>query len=256
MRTKKNHVKSVLRAISILECYLDSDKLKFSDITKKTGLSNSTVSRLLTSLIEKDFLTKHNGDYSLGNIIFILGMTKLSNSIFSKQIHPTLQELASLSEETVNASILYYDGIIYIDKILGIHTLRSDIPIGKKAFFNTSASGKVMLANFKKEKIDEVLNNISLEQKTKNTITDKKLFLKELEKIKDSGYAIDNEEDEIGAKCVAGCVFNSNGDVAGAISISGFSERIDNNLEYFIKLIKKHCNEVSFKLGYRSKQYK
>ena len=111
MRTNGNLVNSVIRALSILECYLDVDELKFTDIVKKARLSNGTVNRLLETLMEKDFIIKkENGNYSLGNKNHngeVVGAISISG--FSDRMDNNLDFLKPYREQKVKYYINSYN---------------------------------------------------------------------------------------------------------------------------------------------------
>jgi IclR family transcriptional regulator, KDG regulon repressor len=247
-----NQVNSLHRAINVLECFLIGEELSFGEICKKTNLSNGTVYRILQTLLERDYISKNNKleRYTIGKGVYVLGINAIKNYEFEKNIRPALEKLALITKETANASIFYDNSIIFIDSVKGSYSIKMDIKIGKKTYINASAAGKVMLAYFDSEKIDRILNLVSLPKFTVNSITDEASFKKELCNIRKLGYAIDNEEEEIGLKCIAGPVFNYHGGIEGAISISGPTLRIDQNLNNFIDLVIKTCNEISLKLGF------
>ena len=249
---KNNQIKSIKRAIDVLECFLASESLSFNEICKKTNLSHGTVYRIINTLINRNFITKDykSDKYIIGKGVFILGLFALKNYEFEKIVHPALEELALNTKETANASIFYDNSIIFVDSVKSSYSVKMDVKIGQRTFINSSASGKAILSYFEQEKIDEILKNSSLPKLTVNSITDKEQFKKELEIVRRKGFALDNEEEEIGLKCVGGPVFNYKGSVEGAISISGPTSRIDQNLEIFINYVKKTCSDVSSKLGY------
>jgi IclR family KDG regulon transcriptional repressor len=252
---KTDHVKSIVRAVSILECFLESEKLSFKEICRKTKLSNGTVYRILETLIDRNFISRDSKSekYLIGKGIFVLGNLALKNYEFEKIVHPMLEELVTNTKETANASIFYDNSIIFIDSVDSPYSIKMNVKIGQKTYINSSASGKAILAYINEDKINEVLNYADLPKLTVNTITDKELFKKELNKVRGNGYAIDNEEEEAGLMCIAGPVFNYEGKIEGAVSISGLSSRIEQNLNNFISAIKKACSEVSLEMGYFEK---
>jgi IclR family transcriptional regulator, KDG regulon repressor len=251
-----DQVKSIIRAVNILECFLENERLTFKEICRKTNLSNGTVYRILETLIDKNFVSRDSKTekYLIGKGIFVLGNLALKNYEFEKIAHPVLEELVTNTKETANASIFYDNSIIFIDSVDSPYSIKMNVKIGHKTNINSSASGKAILAYFTEDKIDEVLEYANLPKLTINSITDKELFKKELNEVKINGYALDNEEEEIGLKCVAGPVFNYEGKIEGAISISGLASRVDPSLNEFIAAIKEACSEVSLKMGYLNKK--
>jgi DNA-binding IclR family transcriptional regulator len=109
-----------------------------------------------------------------------------------------------------------------------------------------------MLAYLSDEEIEEIWNNSKIEKLTEYTITELEALKKELKEIKEKGYAVDNEENELGVRCIGAPVFNHNGCVEGAISISGPAIRVTKDkIEEFAEEVKKYAGLISKELGYR-----
>ena len=114
-----------------------------------------------------------------------------------------------------------------------------------------SALGKVILANIGHEELEKYIESANFEKRTINSIASKKQLIDELTVIKANGYAVDNEEYEIGLKCIASPIFNIQGNVVAAISISGPSNRISNeSIPYFKNKIITAAKTISSNLGY------
>ena len=244
--------KSLNKALDIIECFEEKECYSFSELCKKTGQTNATVNRILRTFSNKKFINKDKktGLYYLGEKFFILGFLLFKNLEFAQIVKPVLEELSNITGETANASILFENYIVFIDTVEGKYSVKMSTKIGRRNTLNCSASGKALISFFTDREIDLILNSINLPKYNENTITNKNEFRKELKRTSELGYAIDNEEEEIGLKCIAGPVFNCNGKVVGAISISGPSRRINNNFELFIKQVKEACSIASKKLGY------
>ena len=248
---KINEVRSVIRALNVLECFLEEEYLSFGGITKRINLSNGTVNRLLKTLITKDFIKKNQetGLYGLGERFFLFGFSALKNFKFNHIVHPILEELTLKTGETSNASIIYDNALIFIDTVSGKHLVKMDTRIGKRNYIHTSASGKIILSYLEEKKTEEILGTIQLKRFTVNTITDKNLFKKEMKQGRIDGCIVDNEEEEIGLKCIAAPVFNFYGSVVGAISISGPTLRINKDICILKKEVIYSCKKASLKLG-------
>lgn len=244
-------IKSLNKALDVIECLSKKDCLTFTEICKNANLPNGTANRIIKTLMNRNFIEKDkiNKKYYLGEKIFILGFLLFKNCNFGQIVRPILKEISDNTSETVNASILFENSVVFIDTVEGAYSVKMAAKIGHKNYINVSAAGKALAAFQEKNKIDEILLNARFPKLTKNTINNKKEFKKELERVYQNGYAVDNEEEEIGLKCIAGPVFDSNNKVVGAISISGPNTRIDNNFEKFKEEINKGCIKASKKLG-------
>ena len=124
--------------------------------------------------------------------------------------------------------------------------------IGKRNPMYCTATGKAMLAFLPEEEVLKIWKGSKIIKLTENTITDFILYKKELQEINKIGYAIDNEENEMGVKCVGAPIFNIKGEVAGAISVSGPINRItEDKIDFISKEVMKYANLISEEIGYK-----
>ena len=248
----KNIVKSVEKALFILDCFKDIEEIGFNELGKLTGLPNGTLFRIISTLINRDYIYKDasTGLYRLGKKISILGLAAIRNLNFHKIIHSLLQDIARDTRETANAAINVNNEIVYIDIVESPQAIKMLAKIGSRDSIHSTSLGKVLLAFMEKKEQDIVLEKIELVKKTENTITKKETLKREVKNIVKNGYAVDNEENELGCKCIAVPVFDQNKKVVGEISISGPIDRINENLEELIKKIMKYGMIASNQLGY------
>ncbi|UUZ83765.1 IclR family transcriptional regulator [Paenibacillus sp. P26] len=152
---------------------------------------------------------------------------------------------------TVNLVILDGNEGVYIDKIEGTSGIVAYSRIGRRVPIHSSAVGKALVAYKHRDDIEKILKGYEFGIQTENTITNGPDFLKELEKVRSEGYAIDNQENEPGVRCVAVPVRNHTGQVIAAVSmstpVSSFGE---DPLEKVLPLLKEAADEISQKLGF------
>jgi DNA-binding IclR family transcriptional regulator len=232
--------------------------ISISDLSKEIGLPKGTVHRLLSSLayygyIRQDQVIK---SYSLGLKLLDLGSLVASQMDLRKNAEEPLRSLAEKCKETVHLVIMDRDEVVYIDKVettKDMGGLRMASRVGSRNLAHCCAVGKVLLAYWPKEELDQFISRKGLFQRTANTITDPKTFREHLRMVKEQGYAIDDEENEKGIRCVAGPVFGVSGKPAGAISISGPAFRVTKKMiqEVLKKEIQETAMKISQQLGYR-----
>lgn len=251
----KNIVQSVDRALSILEVLSDYNQgLGTTEIGEKVGLHKSTVHRLLGTLIYKGYVVqdKATNKYKLTLKLFELGNKKMDSLDILTVSKPYTSELMEKVNEVVHLVIRDKNDIVYIDKVEADNTIMMVSNIGRRSPLYCTSVGKAMLAFMKEEEVKEIWENSNIQKLTKNTITDYDEFKRELDKIRANGYAEDNEEHEIGVRCVGAPVFNYRGKVEGAISISGPTIRITKDkVEDLAREVKKYAGLISRELGYR-----
>ncbi len=217
------------RSVAILDALAsDTPELGVTELAKATGMSKGTVHRILASLehhrlVEQDSESKR---YRLGLRLFEFGSRATAQIDYVRLVEPFLQQLASQTGETTHLAILDEGTILYVAKVDGWHSLRMPSQIGKRLPTHCTALGKVMLAGLPDVNLRQILKGHGLVQLTPNTLTSLERLKSELEAIRRLGYSVDNEELELGLRCVAAPVVDSNGDAVAAVSISGPTTRI------------------------------
>ena len=228
----KNTVQSLERAALLLDVLSRfSQGLSLGELAEKVRLSKGTVHRLLTSLSYLDFIRQDplSKKYLLGFKLVELGNSILNQIDFRTEAKPLLMELAERTKETVHLVILDNDQVLYVDKVEASASstgLRMASMLGSRIPAHCCAVGKVLLAFLPEEKYEEVVGRNPLAKRTANTITDLEKMKSHLKKVRNNGYALDNEENEIGIRCVAAPIRDQRGEVIAAISISAPAIRI------------------------------
>lgn len=246
-------VQSIDRAVSILKCFSKQRKeMKLSEIADELSLNKSTVHGIISTLkynglIDQDEETQK---YRLGLYLMKLGDTVASSIDIRDIAHPIIKEVSQQLNETVHLSKLDGDELIYLDKVESNQSMRIFTTIGSRMPAYCTGMGKAMLAYIDDEKINNLLSD-ALEPMTEYTITDKNELLKRLADIREKGYAMDNEENSIGLRCIAAPIFDHKGNAKYAISVSGPTVRMtDKRMENIISIIKDSARKISYKLGY------
>ncbi|MGF7396456.1 IclR family transcriptional regulator [Thermoanaerobacterium thermosaccharolyticum] len=252
---KNNQIKSVAKALAIID-YLASKNsdVPLSQISRDLNIAKSTAHGLITTLKDFGYIeqSQFTGNYKLGIHLFELG-SKVANTLDVFNIaSPYIRQLVESIGETVHLAILDKGEVLYIDKRESSRSIRISSQIGIHLPAHCTGVGKVLLAYLPIEEIREIIRNHGLTKYTKNTITDFDSLKEELEKIRECGYAVDNEEFMDGLKCIAAPIFNSKGNVEASLSISGPVSRM-NGCEYdkAIKSILEVTMTISRLLGYR-----
>lgn len=233
MTNNKEIINSVDRALDILLLLQHEGKeMGITQISNCLGVYKSTVYRTLTTLENKGFVQQNpeNGKYWLGIRLYSLGMLIKDKLTLKKLVHPYGKALSEKFKEVVHISVLdknskNYPKHIIIDKFHTQQVLSLTPPIGSSACCHSSAVGKALLAFTDKSYLDRYIGN-QLPRFTAKTITDWASLLAELEKIKSQGFAIDDEELELGLSCVAAPILNKKGEAIAALSVSGPKARI------------------------------
>lgn len=253
----KNPVQSAERIFGVLETLAETGPIGLIDLSDRLGLHKSTVHRLLLSLTCMGYVKQEeeNGKYKLTFKIVEISEKVLSKVDIVSVIHPLIAELANDCRETVHFVQRRGTEVFYLDKVAPLYPHESAIrmasQVGLARPLYCSAVGKAILAEMKNEEVEYIWNNSIIEKKTENTITTLSEIQKELNVIRKNGYALDNEENEIGVRCIAACVRNHKGQPNNAFSISAPAGRMtDDRIAKLAKDVLKTKEAIQKVLGY------
>ena len=221
--TKRNL--SVGRALQILEYLAFGRKpVKLQKIATDLSLSASTVLRFLNAFSEQGFIAQDpdTNKYFLTQKLSSLGDMIKSGFLLRDRIHPFLIEITDRLSESSSLAIEEDMQVVYIDLVEGPdYTLQTLHRIGKVAPMNTTAVGKALLLNYYPHRIDEYIRARDLPSLTPNSIVQKDLLMEELKITAERGFAVDNEECEVGVRCVAIPLREYTGTIIGAVGVTG-----------------------------------
>ncbi|GAB7026912.1 IclR family transcriptional regulator [Geotalea toluenoxydans] len=247
-------IQAVSHALDLLEQFHDDvDELGVTELSKRLKLHKNNVFRLLATLESRNYIeqNKVTENYRLGLKTLELGQTFIKQMGLLRQSRPVLESLVHDCNETTYVAILKEFHIIYLDVVETDLTVRVVPRVGARLPAYCTAAGKVQIAYMTDE---ELANFLPKEMKrfTPNTIIDREELKKHLALVATQGYAIDNEELDVGVKCVGAPIRDYTRRIIGAVSISGPSMRFtDERLEKeLIPMVIQASEEISSKLGY------
>ncbi|MBV1757357.1 MAG: IclR family transcriptional regulator [Dethiosulfatibacter sp.] len=256
MKDTINTVQSVDRTINIIEVLSNHrDGLGLTELSQIIGLHKSTVHRLLLTLISHGYVSQNpqNQQYHMTIKMYELGSRVIDSMDLSKVSRPYLKALRDATNEVVHLVIPDGTDIVYIDKMESNNSIRMHSRIGARSPLYSTSAGKAMLAYLPESRIREIWDASDIIQRTPNTVVKYDQLLVVLEKVRENGYALDEEENEPGIRCIGAPIFNHKGDVIGAISISGPTMRVTPEVvETFKEHILKYTRLISQELGYRT----
>lgn len=227
-----NDLKSVRKAAELL-IYLASttEPQSFTGIRTSLGMGKASAHRLLATLEDLSIVRRNaeTGKYQLGITALRIGVAAGNQFELRRELRPFLSELTERSGETSNLVVLDGTRPVFIDNVESPKNLRIYSRIGRHTFPYCTSVGKVLLAHQPLEFLELTFLREPFDKRTDTSITSKEDFFKELEHIRHLGYAVDNEEAELGARCVGAPILNDSGRAIAAISISGPSARINHD---------------------------
>ena len=255
--------KAVVKTMKILECLSHDQSFGITELAALVSangnslrMNKSTVYRFLTSLKELGFVRQDSETekYSLTLKLFEIGMSVLDRLELWREAQPIIKEIARLTGETVHLATLDESSLVYLGKIESARTLRVSMMsrVGRSAPTYCTGLGKALLAHLPAERVSEILKREKVVRYTARTLTRRPDLDRELASIREKGYAIDNEEHEIGVRCVAAPIRDNRDMVCAAVSVSVPTVRLpDEEIPRYRDIVLHAAEEISLRMGCR-----
>ena len=251
---KTRSVPALERALMILELLAKSRRgLALSELARNLQLPKSSTHCLLLTLERRGYLHRHEHTrrYLFGLKLFSLANMALAGIELREQAAPFLRTLMEATGLTVHMAILDQDDVVLADKVEPQGLFKLATWIGKRMDAHCTGVGKALIAHISEEELDLLIKEHRLPRHNENTIASSRKLKEQLAKVRKLGYAVDNEEDEIGLRCIGSPVFDNTGRVTAAISIAGTVSQItDGNLSALADKVKKTASAISQQLGF------
>jgi DNA-binding IclR family transcriptional regulator len=246
----KNPIQVSERLNQVFEALADNGSLHLKDLCSLVGLNKSTVHRLLESLICLGYVRKNaeSGCYELSFKIVEISQRLLDRMDMGDEIRPYLKKLAKATGETVHLVIQDGTNAVYIEKVESFeNSIHMASRIGSKVPLYCSGVGKAICAELTDDKLISLWMQSDIAPLTENTITDYAVFTEKIAEIRKNGYAVDDEENEIGVRCIAAALPLRGQTGRYAFSIAAPANRITDdripNLAEKVLQIKKEISE-------------
>lgn len=247
----KYPVQTLEKALDIMDILFregTNEGLGISDLSRKLGIGKSTIHRILDTLVAYGYIEKADEStrYRLGWKLFEIGNVVPRQRNLNNFDTKILQELCNKYQETVNLGVRVDSDVVTISKIEPDASLMANLQVGKREALHATAMGKVLISEMTKSQLIETFGENELKSYTPKTITSIDELVVELEKVRNQGYSIDDEEFCLGLSCIAMPVRDYKNQIVAAISVSGPSIRLSFNK---IIDIKSGLEEVTKKLS-------
>ena len=219
-----------------------------SSLARDVKMPKSTLVRLLKAMlrhaiVQQDPRTRR---YRLGTALMHLGRAAQRQFDIERIVRPFLAELTKATGETASFAILEGDRAVYDVQVLSNSIIRGAPPIGASLGLHCTAVGKVLLTSFSETELEALVNKHGLPRHTDKTIVNAGRLRKELEKIRRTGYALDNEEAEPGGRCIAAPILDDRHEVIAAVSITGPTTRMPmDQIDNLAGIVKRTAQKIS-----------
>lgn len=248
-------IQAVSHALDLLEQFHDDvDELGVTELSKRLKLHKNNVFRLLATLESRGYIEQNKAteNYRLGLKALELGQTFIKQMGLLRQAKPILEQMVEESNETSYVAIYKENHIVYLDVVETNLTVRVVSRVGYRLPAYCTAAGKIHMAFMTEEELDELITKMNFIQHTPTTISNPDTLRKELDKVREQGYAFDDEEMDPGVRCIAAPIRDYTRRIVGAISVSGPTMRVSNaRIESeLVPLVLKASQELSTRLGF------
>ncbi len=243
------------RAVAILELlWRQGPELSVMEISHTLGINKSTVRRILKALASHRLVEENEstGRYRLGIRLFELGSSVVARLDPQERARPYLERLVLETGETAHLCILDRGEVLYLDKHEPMRTMRIPSEVGRRNPAHCTAVGKALLAYLPEEELEELVRQHGLRAYTARTITTLAELKRELARVREQGYSVDNEEFEEGLRCIGAPIRDYSGRVVASISIAGPAFRLtEEKVPVLAHSVVEVARELSEELGYR-----
>jgi IclR family acetate operon transcriptional repressor len=222
-------VQSLDRAVAILRTVADGDGLSLTEAARRSGLAPSTAYRMLTTLQAHGLVEfEENGQsWFVGVETFRIGAAFLRRRKLAERGRAIIQALMMKTGETANIALAERDGVVFVTQAETHEPIRAFFRPGTRSPYHASGIGKAVLAFLPEARRADVLRSLTFEAFTPRTLCSVEALLPALEDARANGHALDDEERNLGMRCIAAPVFNELAEPIGGLSISGPTVRID-----------------------------
>jgi len=247
-------MKSLLKAIDTINAIAEAESAGIRELSNINGYPPSTIHRIAAILVERHYLQQDpiTRQYSLSFRFLELG-TRVQQKIHLTSIaRPHIERLMAETRESVNLAVRDGDSMVYLDIAQSNHSiLRLFTRPGARGPLYATGVGKLFLSKMDEAELDAYLARSNLTPFTPYTLVGKDKIIKDLERIRNRDYSVDNEEMEEGVRCVAALIFDHQGKPAASVSITGAAMRVTpDRIKLFGNLVTKCALTISRQLGY------
>ncbi len=248
----QNYIIVLEKALRVLESFQGEREVPLGELAARARLVKSNVFRILFTLERLGYIEKlPKGRYSISPRLAHLGGDQRPLAHLINLAAPQMADLLRRFQETVNLGILDGGEVLYIHVLECSHAFRLAAHAGMRSPIHSTALGKCLVSRLPRPEVEAILKKSPLRPITPRTIRDRVTFFRELGKVRQQGFAVDNEEDSRGVRCVASPILDPEGKVHAAISLSAPVIRLDTGRDREIcEALQEVCGQLSRLLGY------
>lgn len=251
-KTQQNTIKSLDRAMQVFDHLSNLPGATLSELASDLDQSAATVYRILVTLEGRGLveLNSETQAWHIGPRAFLIGARYLRRTSVVDRARPILRDLMAETGETANLAVALDGHVVFVSQVECHHSIRAFFPPGTMSPMHASGIGKALMAQMSPPALEAHLAQAPLEAFTEHTIISAGPLREELARIKLQGFAIDDQEKNLGMRCIASAAFDWVGEAVAGISVSGPLSRVtDADIERLSTAVKQGADELSKALG-------
>lgn len=251
----KYPLRSVGRALDVLEALGagDSQGMGVGEIATAIGVSRSTAFTLLQTMVARGFVADtrigNSRLYRLGLVLVHLGDRAVAEMGITQIATPILQQLSDATKLTSRLAVLDDGYAVAIGRVDAPGPFRMISSLGRRELPHCSSVGKSLLAQLPADEVKAILKRLGMPRRTEHTLTSPAALIDELKIVAERGYALDNEEDNVGVLCVGASIHDRSGGAVAAISVTTMKLGTDEDIHRLGAIVRAHADRVSLLLG-------
>lgn len=251
-KTSQNTIKSLDRAMEVFEFLSEAQGKSLAMISSEMGQSAATVYRILVTLEGRGLVEFDPNEqlWYIGAQAFVIGARFLRRTSLVDRARPILRKLMEETGETANLGIEREGAVLFISQVETHATIRAFFPPGTLSPMHASGIGKALLAQMDEDRLDRILTAQRFERFTKYTLTDLGHLRENLIEVREVGYSVDDEEKNLGMRCIAAPVFDVSDEAVAGISVSGPISRVgEGDVSHLSRAVKDAAQALSLAIG-------
>jgi IclR family acetate operon transcriptional repressor len=251
-KAAQNTIQSVDRALDVLAILATKDGMTLSEISAELEQSPATIYRVLTTLQAREVveITPTSQLWNIGPAAFQIGASFLRRSSVVERSRPVMRDLMMQTGETANLGIENSDAVMFVSQVETHQSIRAFFPPGTQSPMHASGIGKALLSHYSADRVKHLIKKHPLEKFTDKTIVEPDRLLEELENIRVTGFSFDDEEKNVGMRCIAAPILNFFGEAVAGISVSGPTHRMTlDRIEPISKAVRNAAEILSVSSG-------
>jgi IclR family acetate operon transcriptional repressor len=225
---RSDEVGVLVKALDILDCLAADGPSPVTRICERTGVTKPAAYRILKTLDMAGYVVRDDErrEYSLGPALHSLSRSARNSTDLVRVARPVMERLNDELGETINLGVVSHGQVVYLDTIESTQRLRSTVQLSLRDKLHSTALGKAFLAALPEDDAKVRLSEAPRESMTPKTVVSIRALLRQLGEVRERGYALDDEENEVGSRCVAAAILNGRREPIGAISVSAPTTRM------------------------------